>query len=738
MTTTSTPYYPQLAERDCGATCLRMVAEHFGVRTSMARLREVTETTDSGTDLGGIEAGARALGFETLAAELPYDELAAGDLLPAILHWDRDHFVVVSSADEYSANVLDPAAGARRLKRADFEAHRYGPDRSRAGLVIRPVRDGTAVATIPDAPPADIPPRDIGSADTSPRGAPAEPTTVPAPARPTGYPSAARLWLGGVFLVAALSALGMVFSAAVRQAVDLQLYASWPRHLGAVLLASAAAALAVYATRKLAIAYATARARVDEGAIAASSSRVGSPASGDARERARDHALGLVDDADAIRNWFAYDFASVAIAGAAALAAVAVSASVDPWQSAALLVGLLLTLALWRGLRSRSEDNRREATEASVLRLEAEREFAGAAGEGMLYGAGDWLGERLTRARGRANSAYVRAASEFVAQEQLVAGGLWLTVMLVAGTGLYRLGYSGVQVGGLTVGLVLALIATRLQSEGLRAMGRWRRLRTSRLRLEEARLLAAAHPAPANDDPERATLLVLDARSERDDDGAVEVPLPNRLAFVGPDASLRGRVVDDLLEALPPGDEPRRITLFGPDDRPRGIAALGRVAVVRAGDGLVDATIAENITLSARPDAHRLEEAATVVGLDGYDLPHGLATRPAELPDAERRATEVRVLIARAVYADIDALVLDGATERLGAYAEGVLLDALLQWAADKTLVLSTASALAAFGFDRVAYLAAGEIESYGTHLELMRRRGAYYYDVIASEPSRP
>ena len=46
MTTTTTPYYPQLAERDCGATCLRMVAEHFGVRMSMAYLREVTETTD--------------------------------------------------------------------------------------------------------------------------------------------------------------------------------------------------------------------------------------------------------------------------------------------------------------------------------------------------------------------------------------------------------------------------------------------------------------------------------------------------------------------------------------------------------------------------------------------------------------------------------------------------------------------------------------------------------------------
>lgn len=729
MTTTTTPYYPQLAERDCGATCLRMVAEHFGVRMSMAYLREVTETTESGTDLGGIEAGARALGFETLAAELPYDELAAGDLLPAILHWDRDHFVVVSSADEYSANVLDPAAGARRLKRADFEAHRYGPGRSRAGLVVRAANRDTATAAHAPPPPAG----DTGDVPADPTGRPRR-----GRAHAADYPPPLNLWLGGAFLATALVALGAVFSAAVRQAVDLQLYAAWPRHLGSVLLASAAAALAMYTLRKLAIAYGVARARVDGLAIAASSSLVGSPASGDGREKARAHALGLVDDADAIRNWFAYDLASVGTAGATAVAAVAVCASVDVWISAALAVGSLLTLATWRGLRERSDGNRRDAEEAAALRFEAEREFAGAAAEGALYGAGDWLGGRLARARGRANAAYARVAREFVAQEQLLTGALWLTVMLVAATGLYRLGYAGVQVGSLTVGLVLALVTTQALSRGLRAMARWRRLRTSRLRLEEARLLATGGQATPPEDGARATLLVLEERSEGAGGTSVEIPLPSLLAFVGPDAALRRRVVDDLLGAPVPDGQPRLVRLFGEDDRPCGAAALGRVAVVRAGDDLLNATIAENITLSARPDAHRLEEAANVVGLDGYDLPHGLATRPAELPDAERDASVVRVLIARAVYADIDTLVLDGATEPLTAYDEGVLLDALLRWAAGKTLILSTASVQAAFGFHRVAYLAAGEIESYGTHGELMDRRGAYYYDVLAREPRHP
>jgi len=96
--TGQTPYYPQLDERDCGATCLRMVTEHYGMPLKMERLREVSGTTERGADLAGLESGAQILGFDTLAAEIPYDQLIQGDLLPIILHWDRDHFIVVTEA----------------------------------------------------------------------------------------------------------------------------------------------------------------------------------------------------------------------------------------------------------------------------------------------------------------------------------------------------------------------------------------------------------------------------------------------------------------------------------------------------------------------------------------------------------------------------------------------------------------------------------------------------------------
>jgi ATP-binding cassette subfamily B protein len=42
--------------------------------------------------------------------------------LPAIVHWDGNHWVVLYDVDETHVRVSDPSSGRRRLTRADFEA----------------------------------------------------------------------------------------------------------------------------------------------------------------------------------------------------------------------------------------------------------------------------------------------------------------------------------------------------------------------------------------------------------------------------------------------------------------------------------------------------------------------------------------------------------------------------------------------------------------------------------------
>ena len=75
-----------------------------------------------------------------MAADLSYDDLLAPDLWPAILHWDGDHFVVVTEVNTDRVELLDPALGQRRLDRETFESYRLGAGHSRAGLLLVPTR----------------------------------------------------------------------------------------------------------------------------------------------------------------------------------------------------------------------------------------------------------------------------------------------------------------------------------------------------------------------------------------------------------------------------------------------------------------------------------------------------------------------------------------------------------------------------------------------------------------------
>ena len=113
------PWVRQLDAMDCGAACLGMVCRHFGRRVSLTRIRELVGTGYDGTSLAGLCDGARALGLAARAVKASrsrLDELP----LPAIVHLDANHWVVVYDVGEHEVCVADPGAGLRELPRQDF------------------------------------------------------------------------------------------------------------------------------------------------------------------------------------------------------------------------------------------------------------------------------------------------------------------------------------------------------------------------------------------------------------------------------------------------------------------------------------------------------------------------------------------------------------------------------------------------------------------------------------------
>ena len=89
------PHIHQPDAMDCGATCLAMIAKHYGKTYSIQKLREMCSSTRAGVSMLGISDAAEKLGFKTMGVRLNFAKLAEDAPLPCIVHWKQEHFVVV-------------------------------------------------------------------------------------------------------------------------------------------------------------------------------------------------------------------------------------------------------------------------------------------------------------------------------------------------------------------------------------------------------------------------------------------------------------------------------------------------------------------------------------------------------------------------------------------------------------------------------------------------------------------
>ena len=119
------PVILQTEAAECGLACLAMVMGYHGVITDLATLRARHAISLKGMTLNTLTkmAGDEKLGFRAVRLELP--DLAQLRL-PAILHWDLNHFVVLKSVKSDGVVVHDPNIGERRYSLAEVSKHFTG------------------------------------------------------------------------------------------------------------------------------------------------------------------------------------------------------------------------------------------------------------------------------------------------------------------------------------------------------------------------------------------------------------------------------------------------------------------------------------------------------------------------------------------------------------------------------------------------------------------------------------
>ncbi len=100
-----------------------MVAMHHGKHFSLENLRERSEKGKLGVNLLGISKAAESIGLRSLGARLSFEELCKANL-PAIVHWNQNHFVVLYNVKGKGADrkmyIADPATGKVKLGVAEF------------------------------------------------------------------------------------------------------------------------------------------------------------------------------------------------------------------------------------------------------------------------------------------------------------------------------------------------------------------------------------------------------------------------------------------------------------------------------------------------------------------------------------------------------------------------------------------------------------------------------------------
>ncbi len=117
----SVPFVPQMELAECGAACLTMILRFHGCFVSLAEMRAACGISRDGASVAALGRAARGYGLEVQAYRLDAEALDQVPL-PAILHWQGYHFVVLEAVDRKGGRICDPQRGRCRLTWAELRA----------------------------------------------------------------------------------------------------------------------------------------------------------------------------------------------------------------------------------------------------------------------------------------------------------------------------------------------------------------------------------------------------------------------------------------------------------------------------------------------------------------------------------------------------------------------------------------------------------------------------------------
>ncbi len=133
------PVILQTEMTECGLACLTMIARYWGHDVDLNVLRKQFLVSMKGATLKSVMEVASSLDLAPRPLRLEMEHLPELQL-PAILHWDLDHFVVLKALKGDKAHIHDPNVGLRVMPLAQLSRHFTG-----VALELTPTAEFTPV-----------------------------------------------------------------------------------------------------------------------------------------------------------------------------------------------------------------------------------------------------------------------------------------------------------------------------------------------------------------------------------------------------------------------------------------------------------------------------------------------------------------------------------------------------------------------------------------------------------------